>query len=291
MDHAYFAETELILSAEGRIYHLDLLPEELADIVLLVGDPARVAKLSKRFDTIDCTREHREFITHTGWIHTTRISVISTGIGTDNMEIVCHELDALASIDFKTRMQLQHKRQLQLIRLGTCGGIQPEHVPGTVLVSAIAFGLDGLSGFYETTDHIDIACTQALITQLQIPESWPRPYAVHATPDLLQHVNHLPNGITLTAPGFYAPQGRQLRLKLKDNMFLSRLPACTYNTMPIVNFEMETSALYFLGRALGHRTLSLCVVVGNRYTKTFSKNVSADTNHLIDLTLQLIHRL
>lgn len=291
MDPPYFAETELILSSEGRIYHLDLLPEELADTVLLVGDPARVAKLSKHFDSIDCIREHREFITHTGWIHNRRISVISTGIGTDNMELACIELDALATIDFKTRTLQSQPRRLKFIRLGTCGGIQPEHHPGTVLVSAIAFGLDGLSEFYNSTTCIDQACTSALSSQLQIPDTWPSPYAVHADTELLRHVQHLPSGITLTAPGFYAPQGRRLRLKLKDELFLNRLPACSYNALPVVNFEMETSALYFLGRTLGHQTLSLCVVVGNRYTKTFSKNVSADTNHLIDLSLQLISGL
>ena len=288
MRDSYFAETELILSPEGRIYHLDLLPEDIADTIILVGDLGRVSQITQQFEQVEFRRQHREFITHTGYFKKKHLTVISTGIGTDNMEIVCQELDALASIDLKTRLLRPQPRKLKLIRLGTCGGIQPEHDPGTLLVSAVALGLDGLSSFYQSTSCLDMECALDLKQQLQCPANWPTPYAVRADSMLLSKVQSWPQGITLTAPGFYAPQGRQLRLSLSHESFLNLLPAARHKGLSIVNFEMETSVLYFLGSALGHQPLSICVVVGNRYTKTFSKNVMSDTKHLIDLSLEMI---
>lgn len=280
---AQIAESELILNSRGAIYHLNVRPEELAETVITVGDPGRVAQVSKHFDEIEVRQEHREFITHTGRIGNKRISVVSTGIGTDNIDIVLNELDALVNIDFETRTIKQEKTSLQIIRIGTCGSLQGDIPIDAAIAGTHGLGIDNLLNYYFLDPHDEEnELLQQFITQTQLNSQFSRPYIAAASMALLKHfVDGFYTGITVTCPGFYGPQGRVLRLGLRQPDLVDSLTHFNYGQHRIANFEMETSAIYGLGKLLGHQCLSLNAVVANRVTKTFSKDGTAAVESLI----------
>lgn len=279
--------SELVLNADGSIYHLHLLPEQLADTVITVGDPDRVPLVSRYFDEIECRVQKREFVTHTGRLAGRRLTVISTGIGPDNIDIVMNELDALANINLQERaIQPEHK-SLNFIRVGTTGGLQPEHGVGALVGSSHALGMDNLLHFYPYSPDAESVALQSafLATFPGLPVI---PYAVTADQTLLQQVCHgWAQGITVTFPGFYAPQGRSLRLESRLQAdLLDRFAHFNFRTYPITNFEMETSALIGLGNMLGHRAISCSVILANRYDGSFSTDPAADVDHLIRNVLE-----
>jgi uridine phosphorylase len=287
------AESELILNSRGAIYHLDVRPEELATTVITVGDPGRVAQVSKHFDHIEVKQEHREFITHTGRIGTKRISVVSTGIGTDNIDIVLNELDALANIDFENRTIKADKTALQIIRIGTCGSLQGDIPVDASIAGTHGLGLDNLLNYY-LLEHNDeeAELIQQFVTKTQMNSQFSKPYIAGASMALLKHfVDGFYNGITVTCPGFYGPQGRVLRLGLRQPDLVDALTHFQYGQHRIANFEMETSAIYGLGKLLGHQCLSLNAVVANRVTKTFSKDGTAAVEHLIGKALAILETI
>jgi uridine phosphorylase len=281
-------ETELILTPENRIYHLNLTKEEIADNILLVGDPSRVDLISNRFDNIECKVKNREFVTHTGTIKGKRISVISTGIGTDNIDIVINELDALVNINFNTRTVNPVKRSLNLIRLGTSGSLQKNIEVDTLLVSSYALGFDNVAHFYSDKSVIEKEINEAYLKHSNWPNELSSTYIVKASESLLSLFMDLPSGITATAPGFYGPQGRTLRLDTTISELHERMGNFSFKNHQITNFEMETSALYYLGQTLGHNTLTICSIIGNRIDKKYSKNYKAIVEQMIDLVIKRI---
>ena len=287
------AESELILNARGAIYHLDLLPEELADTVVIVGDPFRVKKVTKFFDHLELTRHHREFIAHTGMLGKKRISVLSTGIGTDNIDIVFNELDALVNIDLKTRRVHEKLRSLNIIRIGTSGSLQEDIPVDSFVASTHGLGLDNLLNFYRL-EHNDEEkqLIQSFIAETQLRGHMCEPYISSASAFLLKHfVNGFYSGITVTCPGFYGPQGRVLRLGLKNPDLINNLTRFSFGQHRIANFEMETSGIYGMGKLLGHHCLSLNAIVANRIKKEFSKDSYTLVDRLIQKTLEIISTL
>jgi uridine phosphorylase len=287
------AESELIINARGAIYHLDLRPEELATTIITVGDPFRVAEVSKHFDRIELQRAHREFITHTGYIGNKRISVVSTGIGPDNIDIVFNELDALVNIDFETRTIKPQLTALSIVRMGTSGSLQRAFPVDSFVASTHALGLDNLLNFYRH-EHNDEenSLLQNFITHTGLSNSVTNPYISGAAPSLLKHfVDDFYHGITVTCPGFYGPQGRVLRLGIRNPALIDRLTEFRYGNHIISNFEMETSAIYGLGRLLGHHCLSLSAIVANRVAKEFSKDGNALVERLIQKGLGIVSKL
>lgn len=284
------AESELILNSRGALYHIDLLPEELASTVITVGDPDRVAEVSKHFDKIEVKRQHREFVTHTGTIGNKRFSVISTGIGPDNIDIVFNELDALVNIDLESRTIKENHTALQIVRMGTCGALQGDIAVDECIAGTHSIGLDNLLSYYrlEQTEE-EIQLIQQFITQTQLNSQFSKPYMSAASMGLLKHfVTGFHQGITVTCPGFYGPQGRVLRLGLRQPDLIDSLSKFNFGPFRIVNFEMETSAIYGLSRLLGHQCVSLNTVVANRVTRTFSKDGQAAVNKLITNGLEIL---
>lgn len=284
------APSELIINERGAIYHLNLKPEELATTVLTVGDPDRVKAVSKYFDSIELQRQHREFISHTGYIGQKRITVLSTGIGPDNIDIVFNELDALVNIDFETRTVKQDLTALQVMRLGTSGSLQADVPVDGLVASTHGLGIDNLLNFYRhDPNEGEQQLIQAFLTQTQFHQQFSQPYISSASGTLLKHfVNGFHQGITVTCPGFYGPQGRVLRLGLRHPDLVDRLTDFNYGPYRITNFEMETSAIYGLGNLLGHHCLSLNAIVANRVTREFSKNGQAAVDNLISKALEII---
>ncbi|HEY0432274.1 MAG TPA: nucleoside phosphorylase [Chitinophagaceae bacterium] len=284
------AESELILTAGGAIYHLDLRPEDLAPNVILVGDPGRVPQVSKYFDRIESKAAHREFVTHTGRVGKQRVSVISTGIGTDNIDIALNEIDALVNIDFTTRQIKSSLASLNIIRIGTSGSLQADvpvdgHVAGTH-----GLGIDNLLHFYrlEQNDE-EKQLIQSFITQTQLHGHLGYPYIARSSASLMKHfVKDFYHGITVTCPGFYGPQGRVLRLGIRNPNLVTSMTDFRFGDHRITNFEMETSAIYSLGKLLGHQCLSLNTIVANRVSKEFSKNAPAAIDRLIEKVLTII---
>ncbi len=264
--------SELIINADGSIFHLHLRPEQLADTVILVGDPARVGLVASNFDTYDCRVENREFHCITGWYEGKRMTVLSHGIGTDNIDIVVTELDALANIDFTTRTVKPEHKQLTMLRLGTCGGIQPDLHIGELIFSRTSIGFDGLLGFYEGRDAVcDLAMEEAFVRHTDWSDKLARPYFVDADPELFEHFKaDTIEGITISAPGFYGPQGRCLRLRPADPTLNDKIESFRYPDISgkpdrrITNFEMESSALAGLSRLMGHRAATICMVIAQR---------------------------
>jgi uridine phosphorylase len=286
------AESELIINNRGAVYHLDLRPEELATNIITVGDPDRVAVVSKYFDTIEHRSQHREFITHTGLLGGKRISVVSTGIGPDNIDIVLNELDALVNIDFETRYIREQLTHLNIIRIGTCGSLQQDIPVDSFVASTHGLGLDNLLNFYRM-DHNEEErqLLQSFTTHTQLNAQVTNPYISMAGASLLKHfVNGFHQGITVTCPGFYGPQGRVLRLGVRNPQLISSLTRFQFGPNRITNFEMETSAIYGLGRLLGHHCLSLNAVVANRVSQEFSKNGAAAVENLIQQSLEIIQK-
>ncbi len=284
------APSELIITNRGAIYHLDLHPDELAPIVLTVGDPDRVKVVSKYFDKIEVQRQHREFVTHTGTLGKKRISVVSTGIGPDNIDIVLNELDALVNIDFSTRTIKPNLSSLSILRLGTSGSLQADIPVDSFVAGTHGLGLDNLLHFYRLEQNEEEQeLLQSFLTQTQIHQSITQPYLSAAAPSLLKHfTDGYHQGITVTCPGFYGPQGRILRLGLAAPQLVDRLTDFQYGQHRITNFEMETSAIYGLSRLLGHHCLSLNVIVANRVNKTFSSDGQAAVEKLIVRSLEII---
>lgn len=287
------AESELIINSRGAVYHLDLRPEELAPIVLTVGDPDRVAAVSKYFDHLEYKCQHREFITHTGRLGNKRISVISTGIGPDNIDIVINELDALVNIDFNTRTIKEQLTPLSIIRLGTSGSLQADIPVDSFVASTHGLGLDNLLNFYRL-EHNDEErqLLQSFITHSQLHMQVTNPYISSASPTLLKHfVEGYHKGITVTCPGFYGPQGRVLRLGVRNPQLIGSLTNFQYGNHRITNFEMETSAIFGLGRLLGHHCLALNAIVANRVKQEFSKDGAAAVEGLIRHSLGIIEKM
>lgn len=284
------AESELILNARGAIYHLNLKEEELADTVITVGDPGRVQEISKHFDSIEVQQQHREFITHTGRIGSKRISCISSGIGPDNIDIVLNEIDALKNIDFHTRTIKPTHSSLQIIRIGTCGALQEDIPVNAMVVGTHGLGLDNLLHYYNlehNDEEEDLLKKFAQHTGLNTSLS--SPYIAAASDELLQHfTTNYHHGITITCPGFYAPQGRMLRLTPRYPKLVNQFTSFQYQQHKIANFEMETSAIYGMGKLLRHKCLSINTVIANRITKTFSKNPQLAVNKTIEQVIQTI---
>lgn len=284
------AESELILNTRGAVYHLNLLPEEVAPIIVTVGDPSRVSMVSKYFDELRIKQEHREFVTHTGRIGAKEISVISTGIGTDNIDIVLNELDALVNIDLNERTAKSQLQSLNIIRIGTSGSLQQDVPEDSYIVSTYGLGIDNLLNFYtHSNNEEEKNMLQHFIAHTQMNERFSQPYIATASASLLKHfVNGFYHGITITCPGFYGPQGRVLRLGLSDPEMINRFTIFQFGNNRILNFEMETAGIYGLGRLLGHNCISLSTVVVNRITKSFSNDVNAAIENLIEKTLDTI---
>lgn len=284
------AASELIINNRGAIYHLDVRPEELADTIIVVGDPERVKKVSAHFDKVEHQLQHREFITHTGYIGNKHISVISTGIGPDNIDIVFNELDALANIDFETRLIKDKLTKLKIVRFGTSGSLQADIPVDSFVASSHGLGLDNLLNFYnyEKTEA-DKDMVNAFITQTGLDTAITNPYAFSGSEMLLQKFSEgFHKGITVTCPGFFGPQGRVLRLGLSSPGLVDKLTHFSYNNHRITNFEMETSAIYGLGKLMGHECLSINVIIANRVMKEFSKDSEAAVKKMIEKALEAL---
>jgi uridine phosphorylase len=277
------AESELIINPRGAIYHLDLRPEELAGTVITVGDPDRVKEISKHFDSIEVKSHHREFITHTGYVGKKRLSVLSSGIGPDNIDIVMNELDALANIDFETRQVRNKLSSLNVIRLGTSGSLQADIPVDSFVASTHGLGIDNLLNFYRLEQNEEEKqLLHSFITHTQQHGQVGYPYVSGAAASLIKHfVNGFHQGITVTCPGFYGPQGRILRLGLRNPDLVNRLTDFRFGQHRITNFEMETSAIYGLGKLMGHNCLALNAIVANRIAKDFSKDGKAAVEKMI----------
>ncbi len=281
-------ESELVLNNDGSIYHLHLLPEELAETVILVGDQNRVAEVSKHFDKIEVKKSKREFITHTGYVGNKRISVVSTGIGTDNIDIVMNELDALANINLKTREVKTTPTSLKFIRIGTSGSLQDNLQVNDILVSSYGLGLDSLMQFYDYEENDEISnMLNAIDEQLEL--LFVNPYLFKAPGDLFTKFSkHFNFGITATCCGFYAPQGRMLRAEAKYEDLIKRLSNIEVNGLRITNFEMETAAIYGMATLLGHEAVSVNAILANRINHTFSSNPGLIVESAIKRVLEII---
>lgn len=281
--------SQLVLNSEGAVYHLNLHPDQLADDVLLVGDPGRVELVASFFDKIEVERQNREFVIRTGYFNGKRITVLSTGMGTDNLDIVMNELDTLANIDLKTRMPKEEHRTLNLIRLGTCGALQPDiEVEDSYVATRYAIGLDGLIYFYENNREVnEIAMRDAFIGQMDYPKDLPLPYVVGCSNELFDRLAQgYYQGVTATAPGFYGPQGRTLRMRLAYPELNSKIESFSYQGWRVCNFEMESSALYGLGKMMGHNCLTICVAIANRVTEKFATDYHPYVKKLVLNTLE-----
>ena len=277
------AESELIINSRGAVYHLDLRPEEVAGTVITVGDPDRVKEVSKYFDSLEVKRQHREFVSHTGMVGKKRLTVLSSGIGPDNIDIVVNELDALANIDLETRHIKPSLTALNIIRLGTSGSLQADIPVDSFVASTHGLGIDNLLNFYrlEQNDE-EQQLLQSFVTHTQMHGQMGYPYISSAAASLLKHfVGDFHHGITVTCPGFYGPQGRILRLGIRNPNLVNRLTDFRFGQHRITNFEMETSAIYGLGKLLGHNCLALNAIVANRVQQEFSKDGKAAVERLI----------
>lgn len=283
-------ESELILNPDGSIYHLNLLPEDIADTIINVGDPDRVKMVSDFFDKIEIRKQKREFVTHTGTYRGKRITVISTGIGTDNIDIVYNELDALVNIDFESRTIKNDLKSLNLIRIGTSGALQEEILPDSFVCSSHGLGLDGLLNYYHwKPDQEENELQNALMNELPTEGRFPGIYLAKGSNYLHDKLSSgMHSGITASCSGFYGPQGREIRLKPYRADLIDRLSAFRFNSWRVTNFEMETGAMYGLARMLDHQCCSVNVIVANRIRQEFSKKPYESVKNLIELVLSRI---
>lgn len=284
-------ESELIINADGSCFHLHLRPEMLADKVILVGDPGRVETVAAHFDTRECEVQSREFHTITGTCQGKRITCVSTGIGCDNIDIVVNELDALANIDFSTRMVRPEHHELTLIRIGTCGGLQPNTPEGTYIASVKSIGFDGLLNFYAGRNHVcDLKLEEAFKQHMHWNPQLAAPYVAVADAELIDRVagSEMVRGYTIACGGFYGPQGRVLRLPLADPDQNAKVESFEYEGMKICNFEMESSALAGLSSLLGHKAMTCCMVIANRLAGKANPNYKNSIDGLIQLVLARI---
>lgn len=296
---AEFAESELIINADGSAFHLHVRPEQLADRVILVGDPGRVDLVASHFDTKECEISSREFHTITGTYQGKRITALSTGIGCDNIDIVVNELDALANIDFETRTEKPEHRTLTLVRIGTCGGLQPETPIGTFVASVKSIGFDGLLNYYAARNEVcDLDMERAFTEHMDWSPLKGAPYVATASPELIDRIagNDMVRGITVACGGFYGPQGRQLRMKIQDPDQNAKIETFRYSSplspltspLKICNFEMESSALAGLSSILGHEAMTCCMVIANRYAGKMNTSYKNQIDDLIRLVLDRI---
>ena len=277
-------ESELILNKDGSIFHLHLLPQNIADTIILVGDQDRVDMISKYFDKIEFKVQNREFRTHTGYYNGKRITALSTGIGTDNIDIVLNELDAVCNIDLEQRVVKNEHKSLNLVRIGTSGALQEDILVDTPVISEMAIGFDGLLNFYQDRDKIsDLKIEKAFTEFVNWNNKLAKPYFVGASDDLLNLVGNtdMRRGLTISAPGFYAPQGRFLRLPVIDPDLNSKISDFNYNNNKITNFEMESSAIYGLSKLLGHRAVTVCNIIANRIRKEYSQDYKVSMEKLV----------
>ena len=287
----FFAESELIINGDGSIFHLHVKPEQLADKVILVGDPGRVSLVASHFDNQECDIESREFHTITGTYRGKRISVVSTGIGCDNIDIVLNELDALANIDFTTRTEKEQLRKLTLVRIGTCGGLQEYTPVGTFIASEKSIGFDGLLNFYSgRNDVCDLPLEEAFKQHMQWNPQLCAPYVIDADKETLERIagDEMVRGVTIACGGFFGPQGRELRIPLADPKQNEKVESFEYNGHRITNFEMESSALAGLARLMGHKAVTCCMVIANRRAKNVNANYKNSIDELIKLVLERI---
>jgi len=280
--------SELVLNEDGSVYHLNLLPEDVADIIIFVGDPGRVARVSKHFDSIEVKKSKREFVTHTGYIGKKRLTVISTGIGPDNIDIVMNELDAVVNIDLKTRKIKKDLKSLTIIRIGTSGSLQKNIPVDSYVVSTHGLGFDGLAGFYDKlSEDEELDIEKAFFSQVQWGISTSKPYISKGNEELIEILSEkATTGITVTGNGFYGPQGRVLRINTKQKDLNLALQNFEFNGLRICNFEMETSALYALGGMLGHKTATICAIIANRDLKQYSENYKKTVDEMIVYVLE-----
>ena len=291
MEKKYFAPSELIINEDGSIFHLHLKPENLADKVILVGDPGRVALVASHFENVECEVSNREFRAITGTFRGKRITALSTGIGCDNIDIVVNELDALANIDFKTRTENENLRQLTLVRIGTCGGLQPYTPVGTYIASAKSSGFDGLLNFYAGRNQ---ACDLEFEAEFKKQVEWNaqlgNPYVACADKELLDTIasDDMVRGVTIACGGFFGPQGRELRLPLQDPKLNEKIENFSYKDMQVTNFEMESSALAGLSTLMGHKAVTVCMVIANRLAKEANASYKNTIDGLIEKVLERI---
>ena len=291
MEKKYFAPSELIINEDGSIFHLHLKPENLADKVILVGDPGRVALVASHFENVECEVSNREFRAITGTFRGKRITALSTGIGCDNIDIVVNELDALANIDFKTRTENENLRQLTLVRIGTCGGLQPYTPVGTYIASAKSIGFDGLLNFYAGRNQ---ACDLEFEAEFKKQVEWNaqlgNPYVACADKELLDTIasDDMVRGVTIACGGFFGPQGRELRLPLQDPKLNEKIEHFSYKDMQVTNFEMESSALAGLSTLMGHKAVTVCMVIANRLAKEANASYKNTIDGLIAKVLERI---
>ena len=291
MTKTIFPDSELVINSDGSIFHLHLKPEQLADKVILVGDPGRVNLVASHFDTKECETSNREFHTITGNYKGKRITALSTGIGCDNIDIVMNELDALANIDFSSRTEKSAHRTLTLVRVGTCGGLQPNTPTGTYIASVKSIGFDGLLNFYAGRDEAsDLQLEKAFKEYVGWNLKMGNPYVATADPQLINTIaaNDMVKGITIACGGFFGPQGRRLRLPLMVPDLNEKIESFEYNGLKVNNFEMESSALAGLATLMGHKAMTCCMVIANRRAKKMETNYKGDIDGLITLVLDRI---
>ena len=287
----YYAPSELIINEDGSVFHLHVRPEQLARKVILVGDPGRVAMVAAHFDEVECDIASREFHTITGLYRGKGITVLSTGIGCDNIDIVVNELDALANIDFATRTQKEEFVQLEMVRIGTCGGLQPYTPVGTYICSRKSIGFDGLLNYYARRNEVcDLAFEEAFTRHMQWNPQKGAPYVIDNNADLLTRINQgdMVDGVTIAAGGFFGPQGRKLRIPLEDPNQNEKIMNFEYEGHRVTNFEMEGSALAGLSRLLGHKAMTVCMVIANRRAKEANTNYK---NSIDDLIVKVLDRI
>lgn len=290
-----YEPSELIINEDGSIFHLHVKPDQLADRVILVGDPGRVDIISKHFDEKECDTQSREFHCATGWYKGKRITCLSHGIGCDNIDIVMNELDALANIDFELREDRPEHRTLTIVRIGTCGGLQPEAPIGTFVASAKSIGFDGLLNYYAGRDEVcDLDMEAAFTRHMNWSSQKGAPYVATASPDLAEQIagDDMLLGITIACGGFYGPQGRQIRLKIQDPDQNAKIASFRYvsggRELKVYNFEMESSALAGLASLLGHRAMTCCMVIANRFAKEMQTDYKGSIDSIVKLVLDRI---
>lgn len=292
MEKKYFAPSELIINEDGSVFHLHVRPEQIANKIILVGDPGRVPLVASHFENIECDIQSREFRTITGTYNGKRISCVSTGIGCDNIDIVMNELDALVNIDFNTREEKENLTSLELVRVGTCGGLQPYTPVGTFVLSEKSIGFDGLLNFYAGRNEVcDLAFEEAFKTHMNWNPLNCAPYVIDANPELTNRIcgdGDCVKGVTIACGGFFGPQGRELRVPLADPNQNEKVESFEYKGYRITNFEMESSALAGLARLQGHRATTVCMVIANRLIKEANTGYKNTIDNLIKLVVERI---
>lgn len=291
MEKKYFAESELIINADGSVFHLHIKPEQLADKVILVGDPGRVSLVASHFEKVECDIQSREFHTITGTYQGKRISVVSTGIGCDNIDIVMNELDALANIDFSTRHEKSPLKSLTLVRLGTCGGLQEYTPEGTYIASEKSIGFDGLLNYYAgRNEACDLEFEEAFKKHMDWNPQKGAPYVIDSDKETLNRIagDDMVRGVTIACGGFFGPQGRELRIPLADPKQNEKIENFEYNGYRITNFEMESSALAGLAKLLRHKAMTCCMVIANRRAQKANVEYKNSIDGLIQIVLDRI---